>query len=230
MAIKKIIENVYQVSTGMVNCYVIDDDGLTLVDTGFPDSENKIFSDLAKIGKKPSDIKQIILTHLHPDHAGSAGNIQKLLHVPVYAHTIDAELIRKGICLRQPMTRSPGIFPWLIFNLYMRHNKPDIDPVDPVIDLQHDELLPLLSGARVVFTPGHSAGHISLLLEKEKLLIAGDICGNTGGFHFSILNENPGLAKLTLKEITKYDFNIACFGHGNPIMTGANKIFAETFE
>ena len=230
MSIKKVIDKVYKIAIGPVNCYVIDYNGLTLIDTGFPGSEQKIFKALAKIKKKPEDIKQIILTHLHPDHAGSAGEIQKLLQIPVYAHYIDAALIREGVSLRQPMTLSPGFFPWLIFNIFMKRNKPGINPVNPVIDLQDEQIFPVLSGMRVVHTPGHSAGHVSLFLEKEKLLIAGDICGNNGSFHFSILNEKPDLARETLKRVSKLDFSIACFGHGNPIMDYADKKFADKFQ
>jgi glyoxylase-like metal-dependent hydrolase (beta-lactamase superfamily II) len=230
MAIKKIIDNVYQVSLGMVNCFIIDDDGLTLVDTGFRGNEKKIFEALSEIGNKPEDIKQIILTHLHPDHAGSAADIQKMLQIPVFAHSIDAKLIKKGVGVREPMIRTQGFLPWLIFNLFMRNTSSTIQPVDPITELQHDQLLPVLSGLRVIHTPGHSEGHISLLLEKEQILIAGDICGNTGGLNYSILYEHPALAKQTLKEVAKYNFNIACFGHGNPLWEGANKKMANKFK
>ena len=230
MAIKKIIENVYQVSLGMVNCFIINDSGLTLIDTGFPGSEKKIFEALSEIEKKPEDIKQIILTHLHPDHAGSAADIQKTLQVPVFAHATDAGLLKKGICFREPMIRTPGIFPWLIFNLFMRNTPSAVKPVDPITTLQHDQLLPILSGVRVIHTPGHSEGHISLFLEKEQVLIAGDICGNAGGLNYSILYEDPALAKQTLKEVAKYNFDIACFGHGNPLLGGANEKMAEKFK
>ncbi|SEO51750.1 MBL fold metallo-hydrolase [Mucilaginibacter sp. OK283] len=230
MAIKKIIENVCQISLGAVNCFIIDNDGLTLVDTGFPGSEKKIFDALSEIGKRPIDIKQIILTHLHPDHAGAAADIQKLLQIPIYAHSTDARLIRKGVGGREPMARTRGFFPWLIFNLFMRNAKSIIKPVDSVMALQGGQLLPILSGVRVIHSPGHSEGHISLLLEKEQVLIAGDICGNMGGLSYSILYEDPVLAKQTLKEVAKYNFDIACFGHGNPLLAGANKKIAEKFK
>jgi glyoxylase-like metal-dependent hydrolase (beta-lactamase superfamily II) len=230
MAIKKIVENVYQVNLGMVNCFIIDDEGLILVDTGLPESEKKIFHALSEIGKKPTDIKQIILTHLHPDHAGSAAGIQKLLQIPVFAHSADAGLIRKGVGGRESMVRTQGFFPWLIFNLFMRNAQSAIKPVDPITTLEDNQLLPILSGVRVIHSPGHSAGHISLLLEKEQVLIAGDICGNMGGLNYSILYEDPILAKQTLKEVAKYNFDIACFGHGNPLLGDANKKFAKKFK
>jgi len=214
----------------MVNCFIIDDDRLTLVDTGFPGSEKKIFDALSEIGKKPADIKQIILTHLHPDHTGSAADIQKLLRIPIFAHSADAMLIRKGVGAREPMTRTPGFFPWFIFNLFMRNAQSTIKPVDPITTLHDEQLLPILSGMTVIHTPGHSEGHISLLLEKEQVLIAGDICGNAGGLNYSILYEDPVLGKQTLKKVAKYNFNIACFGHGNPLIGRANKKFMEKFK
>lgn len=230
MAIKKLTDQVYQISLGIVNCFVIDDNGLTLVDTGLPDSKEKIFKALADIGKKGSDIKQIILTHLHKDHAGSAAKLQTQFNIPVYAHAIDAALLKRGIGVREPMIRTPGFISWMVVNVLMRDKNSNIEPVNPIIELEHDQILPILSGARVIHSPGHSAGHIALLLEKEGLLIAGDICANVAGLAFSPLYEDVDLGKETLKKVSRYHFDKACFGHGNPVNENANKKIAEKFK
>jgi len=228
--IKKIIDNVYQFELGMVNCFVIDDNGsITLIDTGFSGSEQKIFKGLAGIGRKSTDIKQIILTHLHPDHSGAAAAIQNTLHIPVYASYQDGELIKQGIGMREPMTRMPSFISWLVFNLVLKKAPKTIQPVNNIIDLSDSQILPILSGIKVICTPGHSAGHISLLLEKERVLIAADICMNTNGLDYSILYEDVSLAKQTLKSISKYNFDIACFGHGKPLMTNANEKMSKKF-
>jgi glyoxylase-like metal-dependent hydrolase (beta-lactamase superfamily II) len=228
--IKNIIKNIYQIDLGVVNCYLIDDSGaLTLIDTGVDGAEKKIFKALAEIGKKPTDLKQIILTHLHPDHAGSAAVIQQMLNIPVYAHYTDAALIEKGIGMREPMTRTPGFISWLVYSLLLKKAPKTITPVSNIIKLNDEQVLPILAGAKVIHSPGHSAGHISLLIEKEELLIAGDICMNTNGLDYSILYEDVTLAKQTLKNISKYNFKIACLGHGKPVMSSASKKMTEKF-
>ena len=62
----KIAGNIYQISLGAVNTFIIEDNGLTLVDTGNAHSADKIFAAI-KGGKNPHDINRIILTHCDPD-------------------------------------------------------------------------------------------------------------------------------------------------------------------
>lgn len=79
---KLIAPHLYQIALGPVNAFIIEGDDLTLVDTGYKGSEKKIFKAIKKGGKNPQDIKRIILTHSHPDHAGSAASLSKSLDVP----------------------------------------------------------------------------------------------------------------------------------------------------
>nr|WP_254244973.1 MBL fold metallo-hydrolase [Hymenobacter sp. BRD67] len=83
---KQISKRLYQISLGASNAFVIEDNGLTLVDTGVPGSTEKLFAAIRKGGKNPDAIKQIILTHWHPDHAGSAADLKQRLG-PACMHT-----------------------------------------------------------------------------------------------------------------------------------------------
>src|SRR5258708_8979786 len=130
---KQIIDCVYQIPLGVVNVFVVEDEGLTLIDTGFKGSADKIFAALKKGGKDPGDIRRIILTHAHSDHSGSVAEIKKRLNVPVWAHVEDAGLIEQGIAGRQPMDLSPGIINWLVYHLVIKGagNTIEADPVHP---------------------------------------------------------------------------------------------------
>jgi glyoxylase-like metal-dependent hydrolase (beta-lactamase superfamily II) len=227
---KKVIENVYQINLGAANCFaVVEPDGVTLIDTGDPNSAAKIFAALATIGKQPSDIKQIVLTHLHPDHAGSAAALQQQLNVPILAHRIDAELLEKGIMQRQPIYPSSHPLRRIIYWLFIKNDKPPITPMRITTHLEDNDILPILGGATAILTPGHSAGHIVLFFEKEGLLIAGDSCDNLFGLGHTIVYENPELGNDSLRKIAKLDFETACFGHGNPIQSKANQLFMQKF-
>lgn len=95
MPAKMVVPGVYYVSLGPVNAFLIDHDGLTLVDTGIPGSAGKILDAVREIGKKPEDIRQVLLTHVHADHTGSLAPLKRELGVPAYMHPLDAELLAR---------------------------------------------------------------------------------------------------------------------------------------
>lgn len=226
---KRISKNIYQISLGWVNVFVIEDKGLTLIGTGPKRSAGKIFNAIKSAGKNPYDIKQIILTHLHPDHAGSAGEIQRILRVPVMAHFDDAQIIRYGIAFRKELCLTPGLKNWLIYHLAIKRLAIDIDPIEIDRQLKDNDLLPLLDGIRVIHTPGHSKGHISLLAEKEEVLIAGDLLSNNMGLDLSVFYEDRDEGIRSIVKVTNLDFEKMVFGHGRPILNNAGSIIRQAF-
>ncbi|MEX8548706.1 MAG: MBL fold metallo-hydrolase [Mucilaginibacter sp.] len=219
---KQITQSLYQISLGTVNAFVIENNGLTLIDTGLKGSTEKIFSAIKKAGKKPEDIKQIILTHCHPDHAGNAAELKKLFNVPVFAHETDAPLIEQGIGGRQ-MHLTPGVVHWLIYNLFIKKAGNTIAPVTVDEKLKDNDVLPIAGGIQVIHTPGHSAGHIALLLKDEGVLIAADICANAVGVDYSTLYEDINLGRKSILKAAGFSFDKAVFGHGNLLKDGANE-------
>lgn len=81
-----------------VNCYLLyDPNGWTIIDTGLhtPDGEAAWRSAFEEIGIRPQEIRQIVLTHFHPDHYGMAGWLQSLSGAPVLISARDAEQIHE---------------------------------------------------------------------------------------------------------------------------------------
>ncbi|MDN5286144.1 MAG: beta-lactamase [Mucilaginibacter sp.] len=227
---KQISDKVYQISLGMVNVFLIEDDGLTLIDTGPKGSADKIFNAIEKGGKDPNDIKQVIITHAHPDHAGSAEEIKRRLEVPLLASQKDAVLMRFGIAGRRDIQLSPGIINWLVYHLIIKRAGVIIEPVLVDESLNDNQVIPIAGGIQVIHTPGHSAGHIALLIKNEGVLIAGDICANMGGPGLSVVYENRELGIQSIIKAAELDFDIAVFGHGKPIWQHANRVLREKFE
>ncbi len=226
---KQITPNLYHINLGNVNAFVIEDDGLTLIDTGLPGKTDKIFTAIKDAGKNPVDIKRIILTHLHTDHAGNAAEIKQRLNIPVFAHRIDAELIEKGIAGR-PANLTPGVINWLLYNLVIKKAGRMILPVVVEEKLEDNDLVPVAGGIQVIHTPGHSAGHIALLLKSEGVLIAGDICANVfGNLAFTPLYEDIVLGKGSILKASAFSFDKAVFGHGSELLWKANKKLEEKF-
>jgi glyoxylase-like metal-dependent hydrolase (beta-lactamase superfamily II) len=76
MAVKRVIEGVHVVSLGMANAFLIKgDDGLALIDAGYPRKEAAVFGAIRGLGRSPDQLRQLIFTHGHLDHIGSAAAI-----------------------------------------------------------------------------------------------------------------------------------------------------------
>lgn len=225
---QQITKNVYQISIGAVNAFIIKDNGLTLIDTGYKNSTDKIFAAIKKGGENPNDIKRIILTHSHPDHAGSAADIKKRLGIPVFEHPEDATLTEQGIGGRT-MHLAPGVMNWLLYNLFIKRIENKIDPLNIDEKLNDNDIIPVAGGIQVVHTPGHSAGHICLLVKNEGVLIAGDICANFGGLAYSVVYEDRALGVKSILKAAQLDFDKAVFGHGSLLKQGADKKLKEKF-
>ncbi|MCX6215993.1 MBL fold metallo-hydrolase [Spirosoma sp.] len=223
--LQQITPSLYQISLGVVNAFIIKDgdDDLTLVDTGYKGSLPRIFSAIKQGGYKPAAIKRMILTHAHPDHAGSAAAIKAELGIPLLAHQQEAPLLNEGHSGNSPISCSPGIINWLIFSLFIKRGASTIDPVHVDDRLNHLDMVPIAGGLQVIHTPGHSTGHIALLLKREGILIAGDLCANVAGLDLSTVYENRTLALKSILEVATFHFDKAVFGHGRPLKQQANQ-------
>lgn len=158
---------------GMVNCHLIIQNGVCiLVDTGLPGSETKIASALKKHGLQLSDIKLIVVTHAHVDHAGSAATLRQLSGAPVVAHAGDLDFYQQKKKMQFCATGWFGrcfLRTGLILQPYI--------PFTPDILLQHQDTLDLQAfGMDAVLrpTPGHTAGSLSIQLASQDAMV-GDL-------------------------------------------------------
>ncbi|MEM8862693.1 MAG: MBL fold metallo-hydrolase [Chloroflexota bacterium] len=227
--IQKITENLYEISLKNVNAYLIEKgDELILIDTGSPGDEIKISKALAEIGRQVSDLTHIIVTHCHADHAGSLAALQKLTDAPTFMHRIDAKMVEDGRSKR-PMKPGPGLLTKLLFRLFIAPAPEHIAPARVDHRIEDGELLTLAGGLRVIHTPGHSAGHIGLLWETQKVLFAADAIINQPRLNYMLGYEDFSEGKRSAAKLAQLDFDIACFGHGKPIIGNAAKLFRRKF-
>lgn len=226
MAIKQVVPGLYQISLGIVNTYLFDDEGdLTLVDTGTPGSAGKILAAVGELGRRPQDIRRILVTHLHADHTGSLAELKRRTGAQVYMHGADAELVRQGIASR-PCVPAPG----LIKSVFVRASLREVARVEPAetdVTIAGGQELPIAGGLRTIAAAGHTAGQMMFLWPRHRgVLIAGDAASHFfGRLDYPMLFEDMAQGLRDLHDLATLDFNVAVFSHGRPILEAASGQF-----
>lgn len=225
MSTTEIIPGVlWQVSLRIVNVFVLNDGNeLTVIDTGTPGSEGTIAKAIEGIGRNPTDVTRIIVTHCHPDHAGSLAALKRITNAPAAMHSEDAAMIRRGDAMR-PISPAPGFPRRLLFRMFVAPAPRRVESA--AIEVELADGAPL-GGLRAVHAPGHCAGQVALLWPSHGVLIVGDAAANMMGLGLSLGDEDLELGKRSLARLATLDFEIACFGHGAPIKRGAAARFQE---
>lgn len=231
MLAKIITNHIYSVSLGFVNVFLVDAGELILIDTGIPGSEQKIFQAIRDLGKQPSDLRHILITHLHYDHTGSLAAVQRESGAQVWMHALDAQSYLRGDVMR-PVQPGPGLFSSLIVRGIhsSRRKGGELPPAQIDHLLNGREEIPSSGGLQAVHTPGHTAGHLAYFWPGEGgVLFAGDAASNMFRLGYSILYENLDQGRATLAQLGQTTFAKACFSHGGPIQSGASQKFSTRF-
>jgi glyoxylase-like metal-dependent hydrolase (beta-lactamase superfamily II) len=209
---------------GIVNAYlVLGDRGCILVDAGIPGSEKKIQRALQSADLSFKDIKLIVVTHAHADHAGSAASIRELSGSPIVAHAGDA----KHYSGKVKMTFCPTSWFGRIF-LMTGIPREAYKGFTPDILLSGDDSFDLQDygvQGHIRSTPGHTAGSISVELADHEALV-GDLVASgilLGGIALKGWAKRPPFEDdpmLVAKQLQRMvDSGMAQFhmGHGGPL-------------
>ena len=199
--------------------FVEDDGSVTLVDTGVKKAPPRIVAGLAAIGKHPRDVQRIVLTHAHPDHAGGAAEMARRTGALVSIHDGERSWCEAGEVLAKP--RQSTFFGRLLTRVV----KPTYEPFEPGPALRDSEVLPVAGGLRVVHTPGHSPGHVSLLHEPSGVLVTGDAMINVRGVRWSPKSvcADFAMSQRTAHVLGELEYDVAAFTHGTEIRDNARE-------
>ena len=213
----------------MVNAHLIrTDSGCIVVDTGIPGSERRIERVLTRHGLAFDDIKLIVVTHAHTDHAGSAARLRKLSGAPILAHESDTDFFSR----RKPMTFCPtGLVGRLFFRTPAPHEP--YEAFEPDIRMRNGETMSLMDfGADGVVrhTAGHTPGSIAIELSSHDALV-GDLIASgilIGGVAFKDramrppFEDDPQTVARELKRLVESGARRFYMGHGGPL--GATEV------
>ncbi len=221
MDVVDVVPGLHLLRLGIANAYLWQDgDGATLVDTGPPGSGPAVAAALDSVGLRRHDLRRIVLTHFHDDHAGSAAELVMSTQAKVVAHAADTPVIQGEY---------PGPPPNLTDFERELHAQvaADLPPAPPVhVDHRvHDgDLLDFAGGVRVVSTPGHTDGSIALHLLEHGICLTGDIAAeHQGQVMLGVFNLDREIATRSLLRVADLDIDVACFGHGDPVLVDAAK-------
>ena len=214
-----------------VNAFPIVRDEVVLVDTGLPKRTRAFLKAIEGAGRRPFDIRHILITHHHVDHTGGLAELSRATEARVYVHPLDAPIVRGDVPIPGPSVNSMGA---KVMGSLSRLLYPgQLEHVGTSHQLQDGEELPVAGGLRVIHTPGHTAGHVSFLMpDRGGVLFAGDAAGNLGrvGPPLGAYTEDMDEAKRSIAKLAQMDFEIACFGHGRVVKGKAATRFRRLVE
>jgi len=224
---EEIVEGVYLISAGRANAYLLTGEDLSLVDTGMPGEEAKVIRGIEKIGRKPEDIRHILITHAHMDHMGSLAALKKASGAKVIASNKEADYV-KGAKRTWTMGREGfggKLFKAALFVMETFVFK--YEPTEVDIPCQEGETIDCFGGIQVVASPGHSPGSLSYYQKDKKILFTGDALSNMSGE----LRLPPRMgcadyheALKSVEGIADLDFETCLFGHGDPLKSEASSM------
>ena len=201
-------------------CYILKDEGAVLIDGAWPGAA-KSFSKLLSDSKiKPEEIQLIILTHGDFDHVGGAREIKELTGAKIVMHEKDSQNLEKGI-FHWP----EGVTLWgkisramMLPFVKMKGKFPPVK-VDILLDDKGLSLKEYGIPGEIVYTPGHTFGSISVMLESGDAFV-GCLAQNRAPFVFKpklpIYAKDLGLLKESWVKVISMGANTIYPGHGKP--------------
>ena len=217
------IHDLSQAMGGHVHAYlIVDGDGLTLIDTLYDTTGQRVLDVIQGVGRQPTDVQRIVLTHAHRSHLGGLAALKKATGATVHAHSWEADIISGE---RKAQPRISALIPmrpvrtyWRIYYLQVGMalgvGKHPPCPVDRTL-ADGDQVGPL----QVLHTPGHSPGHLAFWWPERRTLFAGDAIATWPEFApgWPAFNLNERQHRASLQRLAELDAEVLAVGHGRPL-------------
>lgn len=204
----------------LINTYLLLGRRPVLVDCGLPGSAQRVHDGITNAGVDPVDVALIVITHGHVDHFGAATELHTRTGAPVAAHEADLPAYRAG--RSDPTQRHPiGV----VGRIFSRTPPPNLttSPLHPQIVLTGEYRLDDHGvDARIIPTPGHTPGSVSVLLDQGDLIAGDIIAGTLLGLlprrpAYPPFHDDPVQALASLQAVLRLRPHTLHLGHGGPM-------------
>lgn len=217
----------------VVACFAIRDrDGVVMVDANVAGLGEPIVAALAHRLDVPSGsvpLRQVLLTHAHADHYGSASELSSLTGAELLGPAEEAEIFA-GLAPRAEPVLSEWERP--IFEQVM----PLVEAPPPIVldrELRAGDPLDWEVGAELIASPGHTPGHLAVWIPSQRTLIAGDSIATRGDMRpiVGVFNADPNEATHTAASLLdELQPSMLCAAHGDSLTGDIRSLFHETDE
>jgi hydroxyacylglutathione hydrolase len=210
---------IHPLPLGMCNCYLVKQEGLVLIDAGGPNRGRKFMAKLKDLTIDPANISLLLLTHAHWDHIGSANKIKELTGCQVAINHREKDVVEKAL---KPLPPGTNLLS-KILDIVMKAYAPFISfpgtPVDLALEDEDFSLEPYGIQGKVIYTPGHSSGSTSLLLDTGDAFV-GDLVVNSFPMHtgagLPIFAEDISVVKQSWRRLLSSGVKHVYPAHGKP--------------
>lgn len=221
VTLEPITDWLYSLRTPVVAVYAIRQSaGFVLLDSGVVGYERAYLHALAQVaGGPPEDVRvtEILLTHGHDDHTGSAAALKAITGAKVNGPALDADVIEGRAARPDPRLRE-----WEIPLFERFGHVPPAPPVTLDELVEEGDQLGWERPAQIVAAPGHTDGSVAVFLPDDHVLIAGDAIATVGGEPtLGVFNVDPEQAADSFHRLARLDAKILCVGHGPAITSDA---------
>ena len=238
----QIADGVVRLGSRFVNWYLVaDGDGVSVVDAGVRGYRPQLETGLSLLGRRPEDVRAVLLTHGNADHVGLAGPIRSETGAPVHLHGDDEVLVSRPKPKRTEggflgALRHPGL--WQIAAHLGRNGALPLPKIRGTVSLSEGETVAAPGRPRVLHMPGHTPGHVVLHFEEHGVVFTGDalctwnvLTGERGPRLMPRpFNVSTSGARESLARLEEIDSSLVLPGHGEPWTGSAGEAAAQARE
>lgn len=210
------VRDLVEIQLTRVKAHLVLEPQLSLIDCGYAGSGPRIVRAIWAQGRSAEDLERVVITHGHPDHAGSARELAQQ-GAAILIHPADAAALQttwRDVLQRPTRGR---VFAAMT---------PDLPAFEPI---EEGDVLPMLGGLRVIHTPGHTPGSVCLYGARDRVLFVGDTLQRRFGrvsFASGLYSDDHPAARRSVKRLAELDVEMVVFSHFAPLEEGAAEVLA----